>query len=210
MSANTRRPWLLVTLVALLVGACSSGTSPLPTIGPTSPPIGSAGSSVGAAASSPSATPKPATATVTLALDWTPNTNHTGFYVAQQSGWYADQAIDLQLIPYASANPETLVGAGQADCGISTEEGATFAIAAGEKALASHAGGPWIAWAGELDDAMWRIREILAEGSAEELRARCEALRRILAAVDGGVVPAAPDEPEHAFPQPARGSRSGS
>ncbi len=70
---------------------------------------------------------------MTLALDWTPNTNHTGFYVAQQSGWYADEAIDLQFIPYASANPETLVGAGQANCGISTEEGATFAIAAGEK-----------------------------------------------------------------------------
>src|SRR5690242_12410510 len=30
---------------------------------------------------------------VTLALDWTPNTNHTGFYVAQAQGWYAAQGL---------------------------------------------------------------------------------------------------------------------
>ena len=38
-------------------------------------------------------------------------------------------------------------------------------------------------------DAMWQIREILADGSVEELRTRCEALRRLLAAVDAGVAP---------------------
>ena len=40
------------------------------------------------AAPSASPTPKPL-GTVRLALDWTPNTNHTGFYVAQANGWYA-------------------------------------------------------------------------------------------------------------------------
>jgi ABC-type nitrate/sulfonate/bicarbonate transport system substrate-binding protein len=135
MSANLRRLGSLFALAALVASGCSAGSSPLPTIGPTAPslspstmPAASAG--IG---SPPPATPKPPVATVTLALDWTPNTNHTGFYVAQYSGWYAQAAIDLQFIPYASANPETLVGAGQANCGISTEEGATFAIAAGEK-----------------------------------------------------------------------------
>ncbi len=130
MSASIRRIGSLVAIVGLLTGACSLGASPLPTIGPvrTATP-----SSATTAAASPSATPLPPAADVTLALDWTPNTNHTGFYVAQRSGWYAQRAINLTFIPYASANPETLVGAGQADCGISTEEGATFAIAAGEK-----------------------------------------------------------------------------
>jgi ABC-type nitrate/sulfonate/bicarbonate transport system substrate-binding protein len=138
MSANLRRLGSLVALIALVASGCSAGASPLPTIGPSVGPAPSpspGGSSTGS--NSPSApdaaTPQPPTATVTLALDWTPNTNHTGFYVAQYSGWYTQEAIDLQFIPYASANPETLVGAGQADCGISTEEGATFAIAAGEK-----------------------------------------------------------------------------
>ncbi len=134
MSAHSRRLWSLAAVIALITGACSSSPSPLPTIGPTAPGnLGSPAASPVPSAATPSPTPKPATATVTLALDWTPNTNHTGFYVAQQNGWYADEAINLEFIPYASANPETLVGAGQANCGISTEEGATFAIAAGEK-----------------------------------------------------------------------------
>ncbi len=60
---------------------------------------------------------------VTLALDWTPNTNHTGFYVAQQKGWYREQGIDLQILPYSdAASPDTLVGSGQADFAISFVE----------------------------------------------------------------------------------------
>ena len=60
---------------------------------------------------------------VTLALDWTPNTNHTGFYVAQQQGLYKAQGIDLQILPYSdAASPDTLVASGQADFGISFVE----------------------------------------------------------------------------------------
>ena len=46
--------------------------------------------------------PSAPAATVRLALDWTPNTNHTGFYVADAKGWYAESGIDLQVLPYAS------------------------------------------------------------------------------------------------------------
>jgi ABC-type nitrate/sulfonate/bicarbonate transport system substrate-binding protein len=73
------------------------------------------------------ATPTP----VRLALDWTPNTNHTGFFVARNKGWYAEAAIDLKVLPYASATPETLLAAHQADCGISFQDSMTFAVAAG-------------------------------------------------------------------------------
>jgi len=69
--------------------------------------------------------------TVRLALDWTPNTDHTGFYVAKDKGWYADAGIDLQIIPYSTNAPETLMAAGQADCGISFQDSLTFAVAAG-------------------------------------------------------------------------------
>jgi ABC-type nitrate/sulfonate/bicarbonate transport system substrate-binding protein len=121
--------------VATLVVACSSaGTSPTPT------PAGSAGptpstptSPTPSVVATATATAKPATATVRLALDWTPNTNHIGFYVAQQDGGYADGAIDLRFLPYASTSPEILVSSGAAECGISTQEGATFAIAAGAR-----------------------------------------------------------------------------
>ncbi len=58
-----------------------------------------------------------------LALDWTPNTNHTGIYVALKNGWYADQGIDLTLLPYSSSvSPDVLVSSGKADVGISSTE----------------------------------------------------------------------------------------
>lgn len=122
----------LVGVMALVANGCA-GAGPSATGAPASPVDSTPSAASSTLSFAPTATPRPATATVTLALDWTPNTNHTGFYVAQHSGWYAQQAIDLQFIPYTSASAETLVGAGQANCGISTEEGATFAIAAGAK-----------------------------------------------------------------------------
>ncbi len=58
-----------------------------------------------------------------LALDWTPNTNHTGIYVALKNGWYLDQGIDLKLLPYSSnVSPDVLVSSGKADVGISSTE----------------------------------------------------------------------------------------
>lgn len=127
-----KRPTILVALAvgAVLLCACSGPgpSTPPATTGTAAPPTTAAAGSVG-----PSPTARPATATVRLALDWTPNTNHIGFYVAQQAGTYAAQAIALQVLPYASTSPEILVSSGAAECGISTQEGATFAIAAGAK-----------------------------------------------------------------------------
>ena len=71
---------------------------------------------------------------VRLALDWTPNTNHTGFYVSSAKGWYAESGIHLQILPYNQTAPETLVAAGQAECGISFQDSLTFAVAAGAHA----------------------------------------------------------------------------
>lgn len=68
----------------------------------------------------------PAQQAVTLALDWTPNTNHTGIYVAMQKGYYAQQGINLKLTPYSSSvYPEQLVAQGQADFAISFPEAVT-------------------------------------------------------------------------------------
>ncbi len=61
---------------------------------------------------------------IKLALDWTPNTNHTGIYVALNKGWYRDEGIDLQILPYsASVSPDVLVSTGKSDVGISSTEG---------------------------------------------------------------------------------------
>jgi ABC-type nitrate/sulfonate/bicarbonate transport system substrate-binding protein len=119
----------LGTIVAMLVvvGACGGGPSPVPSTSTSSlPPTSSSPS-----AAPPSASASPAT--VRVALDWTPNTNHTGFFVAEHAGWYADAGITLRILPYSGTLPETLVGAHQAECGISFQDSMTFAVAAGVK-----------------------------------------------------------------------------
>ncbi len=70
--------------------------------------------------------------TLSLAFDYTPNTNHTGIYVAIQKGYYKDQGISVKLLPYSSTvSPEILVTTGKADVGISYTEGVVTAAAAG-------------------------------------------------------------------------------
>jgi ABC-type nitrate/sulfonate/bicarbonate transport system substrate-binding protein len=123
---GSRRAGALLITAATLLGACTSGASPSPTGVPTPPGVSPS------PPSSPSPSPSPAPATVRFALDWTPNTDHTGFYVAQSKGWYRDAGIDLKVLPYGSTAPETLLAAGQADCGISFQDSLTFAVAAGQ------------------------------------------------------------------------------
>ena len=35
---------------------------------------------------------------VTLVLDWTPNTNHSGFYLAKQNGFYKENGLEVNII----------------------------------------------------------------------------------------------------------------
>jgi ABC-type nitrate/sulfonate/bicarbonate transport system substrate-binding protein len=68
---------------------------------------------------------------IRIALDWTPNTNHTGLYVAQQEGWFRAAGLDVEFLPYNNASPDTLVSAGAAEFGISFQDSFTFSKAAG-------------------------------------------------------------------------------
>ena len=69
--------------------------------------------------------------TVSLQLDWTPNTNHIGIYVALANGWYEEAGIDLEILPYGDTNPDTLVANGQADVAVSFPPNVIFSRAAG-------------------------------------------------------------------------------
>lgn len=90
--------------------------------------------SVSAQQSCPQASPQPKSlTTITLALDWTPNTNHTGIYVAVAKGCYRAEGIDLHLLPYSSSvSPDVLVSTGKADVGISSTEGIVADAAVGQ------------------------------------------------------------------------------
>ncbi len=59
---------------------------------------------------------------VTLMLDYTPNTNHTGIYVAEELGYYEDEGIDLEIIQPTDVATESAVATGAAQFGISYGE----------------------------------------------------------------------------------------
>ena len=56
---------------------------------------------------------------VTVALDWTPNTNHLGLYVAKANGSFAKHNLDVRFVQMKQTSTTQLVGAGKADFGIS-------------------------------------------------------------------------------------------
>jgi len=63
-------------------------------------------------------------------LDWTPNTNHTGLFVAQEKGYFSQEGLTVQFIqPSSSGNVEQLVAAGKSDFGVSQQEQVTTARA---------------------------------------------------------------------------------
>lgn len=69
---------------------------------------------------------------LSIVFDWTPNTNHTGIYVALHEKWYEKEGIDLKILPYPeSVSPDVLVHAGAADLGISSTEAVVADAAAG-------------------------------------------------------------------------------
>lgn len=57
-----------------------------------------------------------------LVLDWTPNTNHTGLYVAMDKGYYKDAGIELEIVQPPEDGAEVLVASGKADFGISFQD----------------------------------------------------------------------------------------
>lgn len=68
---------------------------------------------------------------VTFALDWSPNTNHIGVYVAESLGYFEDAGLDIEILPYGSTSATQLVSAGQADFGIGGQSTVQVARTAG-------------------------------------------------------------------------------
>ncbi|RNF41246.1 ABC transporter substrate-binding protein [Planococcus salinus] len=64
---------------------------------------------------------------VTMVLDWTPNTNHTGLYVAQANGYFEEQGLDVEIIMPGEAGADQLVASNQAEFGIGAQESLTEA-----------------------------------------------------------------------------------
>lgn len=59
---------------------------------------------------------------ITFVLDWTPNTNHTGLYVAEKKGYFADAGLDVEIVQPPEDGAEVMVGAGKAQFGVSFQD----------------------------------------------------------------------------------------
>ena len=59
---------------------------------------------------------------VTFVLDWTPNTNHTGLYVALEKGWFREAGLDVEVVQPPEGGAEMLVGSGKAQFGVSFQD----------------------------------------------------------------------------------------
>ena len=66
---------------------------------------------------------------VTFILDWVPNTNHTGIFVAEANGYFKEAGLAVEIIQPGEVYPEAAVAGGAADFGISFQEMVTLARA---------------------------------------------------------------------------------
>ncbi|MGD6801425.1 ABC transporter substrate-binding protein [Rossellomorea aquimaris] len=64
---------------------------------------------------------------VSVVLDWTPNTNHTGLYAAKENGYFEEEGLDVEIIMPGEAGADSIVASGQADFGVGYQEGVTQA-----------------------------------------------------------------------------------
>lgn len=59
---------------------------------------------------------------LTFVLDWTPNTNHTGLYVAEEKGYFKDAGIEVEIVQPPEDGAEVLVASGKAQFGVSFQD----------------------------------------------------------------------------------------
>jgi ABC-type nitrate/sulfonate/bicarbonate transport system substrate-binding protein len=109
--ANITRRDLLGTAglaagAAALAGCSSSGS----------------GSSAGSDAGSDTGSSSGDLQSVSFVLDYSPNVNHTGIYVAVDKGWFADEGLDVEIVPVPDDGADALIGSGGADLGLSYQD----------------------------------------------------------------------------------------
>lgn len=69
------------------------------------------------------------TKNVTVMLDWAPNTNHTGLYVALVKGYFDEVGLTVEVAQPPEGSAELLVGSGKAQFGISFQDSMVPALA---------------------------------------------------------------------------------
>ncbi len=68
---------------------------------------------------------------ITMVLDWTPNTNHTGLYVAEEKGYFADAGLKVSIVQPPDGGATDMVASGGAEFGVDFQD--TLAAAFGSE-----------------------------------------------------------------------------
>ena len=66
---------------------------------------------------------------ITVVLDWTPNTNHTGIYVALAKGYFEEAGLNVQVVQPPEDGAVALVASGKAQFGVSFQDSLAPAFA---------------------------------------------------------------------------------
>ena len=59
---------------------------------------------------------------ISIVLDWTPNTNHTGIFVAQEKGYFEAAGLNVEIVQPPEDGAVTLVASGRAQFGVSFQD----------------------------------------------------------------------------------------
>ncbi|CAM3719245.1 ABC transporter substrate-binding protein [Cohnella lubricantis] len=106
--------------VAILAGCGNNGSNDGGASSPASSPSPSGAAS--ASASAPASLGE-----VKVVLDWTPNTNHTGLYVAAANGYWEKRGLTVDIVQPPESGADAMVASGAAEFGIGAQEGLTLA-----------------------------------------------------------------------------------
>ena len=110
-----RRSMTLFAAVAVALAACSSGGG-----GATTAPVTSEAPSASAPSESASASAPAELKPIRLQLQWFPQAQFAGYFAAKDQGFYAEEGLDVTILPGAvEIVPATVVAGGQAEFGIS-------------------------------------------------------------------------------------------
>ena len=59
---------------------------------------------------------------ITFVLDWSPNTNHAGIYVAEKKGYFEEAGLEVEIVQPPEDGAEVLVASGKAQFGVSFQD----------------------------------------------------------------------------------------
>jgi len=59
---------------------------------------------------------------VSITLDWTPNNNHTGIYVAKELGYFKEQGLEVDILQPGQNITDQIVATGKSEFGVSYQE----------------------------------------------------------------------------------------